>query len=180
MKNKGFFFRKVKTTDEKIKDAYNYAANFYSNNHRGLDNQEKCVAEMQKISGFDRETCIKIQNPVMDDFMMNELMEIGDTIAQQHLDIVTNNIRQHLLGTRSWLQNEQPKDSSDTSISSRNKKLMEGFTGQVLGGATHDKIHCRDYSEKPQVNKEMLAAVRKIDREGASKSVNFMLFHNLT
>ncbi|CAN0571602.1 unnamed protein product [Ectocarpus sp. 12 AP-2014] len=105
---------------------------------------------MQKISGLDRETCIKIQNPVMDVFMMNELMEIGDTIAQQHLDIVTNNIRQHLLGTQSRLQNEQPKDSSDTSI---------------------------NYSEKPQVNKEMLAAVRKIDREGTSKSVNFMLFH---
>lgn len=94
---------KVKTTDEKIKDAYNYAVNFYSNNHRGLDNQERCLAEMQKISGFDRAACIKIQNPVMDFFMMNELIEIGDTIAQQHLDIITSNIRQHLLGTQTRL-----------------------------------------------------------------------------
>jgi len=54
---------------------------------------------------------------------------------------------------------------------------MKGFTGQVLGGANHDQRHCREYNEAPQVNKEMLAAVRKIDREGTSKSVNFMLFH---
>lgn len=63
-------------------------------------------------------------------------------------------------------------------IQARNANIMKGFTGQVLGGASHEKRHCREYNEAPQVNKEMLAAARKIDGEGSSKSVNFMLFHN--
>ena len=67
--------------------------------------------------------------------------------------------------------------SEQLSIISRYQNLMKGFTGQVLGGANHDQRYCREYNEAPQVNKEMLAAVRKIDREGTSKSVNFMLFH---
>jgi hypothetical protein len=59
----------------------------------------------------------------------------------------------------------------------RHQQLMKGFTGQWLGGYMHNKIHCRNYEEKPNVNKEMLAAVRKIDRENNAQAINFILFH---
>lgn len=69
-------------------------------------------------------------------------------------------------------------DQNSTQVITRYQNLMKGFTGQVLGGANHDKRHCRDYSEKPQVNKEMLAAVRMIDSKNNPKAVNFILFHD--
>jgi hypothetical protein len=59
----------------------------------------------------------------------------------------------------------------------RHQQLMKGFTGQSLGGYMHNKIHCRNYEEKPNVNKEMLAAVRKIGRENNAQAINFILFH---
>jgi hypothetical protein len=89
------------------------------------------------------------------------------TFNQSNINIPTGN-------TQSFSNNIE---QNSTQIITRYQNLMKGFTGQVLGGANHDKRHCRDYSEKPQVNKEMLAAARKIDRDGTSKSVNFLLFH---
>lgn len=68
--------------------------------------------------------------------------------------------------------------NDSVKVITRYQNLMKGFTGNVLGGANHDQRHCRDYSEKPQVNKEVLSAVRKIDREDNAKSVNFVLFHD--
>lgn len=79
--------------------------------------------------------------------------------------------------TRDWPGWTQQDYQEMDAIISRNQSLMQGFTGQVLGGSWGNDRHCREYNEAPQVNKEMLAAVRKIDREGTSKSVNFMLFH---
>jgi hypothetical protein len=64
------------------------------------------------------------------------------------------------------------------AIVSRNQSLMQGFTGQVLGGAWGNKRHCRDYEQYPNVNKEMLYAARKVDRENNATSINFILFHN--
>lgn len=69
-------------------------------------------------------------------------------------------------------------EQNSTQVITRYQNLMKGFTGQVLGGASHDKRHCRDYSEKPQVNKEMLAAARGIDSKNNAKAVNFILFHD--
>jgi hypothetical protein len=69
-------------------------------------------------------------------------------------------------------------DQNSTQVITRYQNLMKGFTGQVLGGVSHDKRHCRDYSEKPQVNKEMLAAARGIDSKNNAKAVNFILFHD--
>lgn len=56
------------------------------------------------ITGFDAETCCKIQPPVMNVFMMSELMVIGSEIANQHLSIITHNIRQHLLSIQPSLE----------------------------------------------------------------------------
>lgn len=69
-------------------------------------------------------------------------------------------------------------EQNSTQVITRYQNLMKGFTGQVLGGANHDQRHCRDYSEKPQVNKEVLSAVREIDRKDNAKAVNFILFHD--
>ena len=63
-------------------------------------------------------------------------------------------------------------------IQARNANIMKGFTGQVLGGATHEKRHCRNYEKSPTVNKEVYAAMREIDSKGHAKAVNFILFHN--
>lgn len=98
--------------DQQIEDAFYYAVNFYSTNDRSILMQEFCLSQMM-LYGLDRGTCIKIQNPIMDVFMMGELMQIGSQITQQHLAIITNNIRQHLLGLQPTLKpdvvNELPK-----------------------------------------------------------------------
>ena len=71
-------------------------------------------------------------------------------------------------------------------IQARNANIMEGFTGQWLGGACHDKRHCKDYEQYPNVNKILLEAARLIDgkvdvlygRTIHAQAVNFILFHN--
>ena len=80
------------------------------------------------------------------------------------------------LNTISSSNNNVSDDS--IKVSSRYNALMKGFTGQVLGGANHDKRHCREYNEAPQVNKEMLYGARKIDRDNNAGAVNFILFYD--
>lgn len=71
-------------------------------------------------------------------------------------------------------------------IQARNANIMEGFTGQWLGGACHDKRHCKDYEQYPNVNKILLEAARLLDgkvdvlfgRTIHAQAVNFILFHN--
>lgn len=79
--------------------------------------------------------------------------------------------------TRDWSGWTQQDYQEMDAIISRNQSLMQGFTGQVLGGSWGNDRHCRDYKEKPTVNKEMLAAARQSVRENNPKAVNFVLFH---
>lgn len=79
--------------------------------------------------------------------------------------------------TRDWPGWTQQDYQEMDAIISRNQSLMQGFTGQVLGGSWGNDRHCRDYKEKPTVNKEMLAAARQSVRENNPKAVNFVLFH---
>lgn len=67
---------------------------------------------------------------------------------------------------------------NDDNIVKRYQNLMKGFTGQWLTGSNHDQRHCRDYTEKPPVNKELLASARWIDNNVDAKAVNFILFHD--
>jgi len=102
--------------------------------------------------------------------------------------IVSGNLRNHMLNIKvnnfqhipeKEIQGTIDKSSTEKpDITSRYQSIMEGFTGKVLGGAIHDGRHTREHNEAPQVNKQVLSAARKIDREGTSKSVNFMLFHD--
>ena len=63
------------------------------------------------------------------------------------------------------------------AIALKNQAIMKGFTGQVLGGAYHDAIKLRNYDEKPFVNREMLNAVRTLDKNDNAKAINFILFN---
>lgn len=67
---------------------------------------------------------------------------------------------------------------NDDNIVKRYQNLMKGFTGQWLTGGNHDQRHCRDNTEKPPVNKELLASARWIDNNVDAKAVNFILFHD--
>jgi len=66
--------------------------------------------------------------------------------------------------TRDWSGWTQQDYQEMDAIISRNQSLMKGFTGQVLGGSWGNDRHCREYNEAPQVNKQMLASISKMDR----------------
>ena len=91
--------------DQQIEDTFYYAVNFYSTNDRSIPMQEFCLSQMM-LYGLDRDTCIRIQNPIMSVFQMGELMQIGSEITQQHLATITHNIRQHLLSIQPTMQPE--------------------------------------------------------------------------
>lgn len=140
-----------------------------------------------RLTGLDDKTCVLIQDPILTVLRAQDVMNIGNETIQNLHRIVSENLKNHMIdiGIKNFQHIPTSEiqividrcSSEESAIKSRYQSIMEGFTGQVLGGAVYDERDKRDYSEKPQVNKEMLAAVRKIDREGTSKSVNFMLFH---
>lgn len=176
---------KVKTTEDLVKEAFDYAVNFYSNNHRGLDNQFKCLHEMMRITGLDGITCVKIQDPILAVLRAQDVMNIGNESIQNLHRIVSGNLQNHMIeiGIKNFqhiptseIQSVIDRSSQEQSaITSRYQSIMKGFTGRVLGGAAHNERHKRDYREKPEVNKEMLAAARNGIN---AKAVNFMLFHD--
>lgn len=81
-------------------------------------------------------------------------------------------------GGQSYGDTKNDNDTKNDKVITRYQNLMKGFTGQFLTVGNQDQRHCRDYSENPQVNKEMLAAARTIDSKDNSKAVNFILFHD--
>ena len=83
--------------DTKIETAYNYAFNYYKQHGRSLDHQNACIDQMVGLTGFDRGTCIDIQNPVQSIMMYNDTVELSHTIIQQQLNTVTGIIRGRLL-----------------------------------------------------------------------------------
>ena len=122
--------------DSKTEEAFYYAVNFYSTNDRSLEKQRFCLEQLMKITGFDAETCCKIQTPIMNVFMMGELMQIGSKIAQQHLTTITHNIRQHLLAVQSTLQPEKVSElphipTLGGSSSTSKKRDIDGVNVQV-------------------------------------------------
>jgi hypothetical protein len=100
--------------DTKIETAYNYAFNYYKQHGRSLDHQNACINQMVGLTGFDRGTCIDIQNPVQSIMMYNETVELSHTIVQQQLNIVTGIIRDHLLNINHG--NVEKNQSSDSSF----------------------------------------------------------------
>ena len=98
--------------DTKIETAYNYAFNYYKQHGRSLDHQNACIDQMVGLTGFDRGTCIDIQNPVQSIMMYNETVELSHTIIQQQLNTVTGIIRGRLLDINHGKIQEQIKVQS--------------------------------------------------------------------
>ena len=90
--------------DSKVKNAFDYAVNFYNTHDRSLYNQQFCIDEMVRITGFDMATCYKIVTPILQFHFMNETINIGNEAIYQQLNTVTNNIRNHLLTVQPTLQ----------------------------------------------------------------------------
>jgi hypothetical protein len=84
-------------TDELTEKAFYHAMNFFKSNDRGVDNQRLCFQQLMEITGFDFDTCLKIQNPILDFYMQVDMRNIGQSVIENNLQMVTQNIRNHLL-----------------------------------------------------------------------------------
>jgi len=105
--------------DDKAQIAFNHAVNFYNSNNRGVDNQRLCIQQMMKLTGFNFDTCVKIQSPVLSLYMASETISLGRQVVQEQLGIVTGLVRSHLLSIQSKIQPET-KESKDTGLCSHN------------------------------------------------------------
>jgi len=95
---------KRRTVHEKIESAYNYALNFYTTNSRSIEDQQTCLAEMVKMTGFEYTTCIKIQDPILFYLRAQYTMDIANEAIQHHLNIASANIRNQLLSIQDTIQ----------------------------------------------------------------------------
>jgi len=84
-------------TDELTEKAFYHAMNFFKHNDRGVDNQRACVKQLMEITGFDFDTCLKIQNPVLSLGMAVDTIGIGESVIKNNLQMVTQSINNHLL-----------------------------------------------------------------------------------
>ena len=84
-------------TDEITEKAFNHAMNFFKSNHRGLDNQSLCLKQLMELTGFDLETCRKIQNPVLSLYMAIDTMNIGQSVIENNKDIDILNHKKNLI-----------------------------------------------------------------------------------
>ena len=97
-------------TEELIEKAFHHAMNFFKSNHRGLDNQSLCLKQLMELTGFDLETCRKIQNPVLSLYMAIDTMNIGQSVIENNMRMVTQTIHNHLLSLQpSKIFNEQSR-----------------------------------------------------------------------
>jgi len=83
--------------ENKINQAFEYAVGFYNSNNRGLENQLICLKEMIKLTGFDDETCVQIQNPILALYSASDIIDLGNETIRQHMNIVSQNIQGRLL-----------------------------------------------------------------------------------
>lgn len=94
-----------KSVDERVAEGFNYAVKFYNAHpNRTLDEQWQCLAEMQKITGFDDEICAKIQSPILSVLMYQETVDIANEAIQNQLRIVTDQLRNRLLDLQPKIQ----------------------------------------------------------------------------
>lgn len=90
-----FMAKSTSDIDNLIKAAFDHAIAFYNSHNRSLDNQRICIEQMMSVSGFDFDTCVKIQSPILSLLMMNETIQIGNEMIQNQLRIVSGIIRDH-------------------------------------------------------------------------------------
>lgn len=100
-----------KSVDERVAEGFNHAVNFYNAHpNRTLDEQWQCLAEMQKITGFDDEVCAKIQSPILSILQYQSTVSIANEAIQNQLRIVTDQLRNRLLDLQPKIQPDVIKE----------------------------------------------------------------------
>jgi hypothetical protein len=82
--------------DEVTERAFCYALNFFQSNDRSVDNQRLCIQQIMDITGFDFDTSLKIQNPVLSLYMTIDTMNIGQSVIESNIRTVTQAIHNHI------------------------------------------------------------------------------------
>ena len=135
-------------TEELIEKAFHHAMNFFKSNHRGLDNQSLCLKQLMELTGFDLETCRKIQNPVLSLYMAIDTMNIGQSVIENNMRMVTQTIHNHLLSLQpSKIFNEQSEMFNEQPISSDTYKNIIAKTSNPAHGYLLNDVRTIDISK---------------------------------
>ncbi|WPY01555.1 Leucine Rich repeats domain-containing protein (plasmid) [Candidatus Trichorickettsia mobilis] len=134
-------------TDELTEKAFYHAMNFFKSNDRGVDNQRVCVKQLMEITGFDFDTCLKIQNPILDFYMQVDMRNIGQSVIENNLRMVTQSIHNHLLGLQSDHISIEKPIVSDTYIGSDTYKNIIAKTSSPTHGYLLSDIRTIDISK---------------------------------
>ena len=124
-------------TDELTEKAFYHAMNFFKHNDRGVDNQRVCIQQLMEITGFDFDTCLKIQNPVLSLYMADYTMSIGQSVIESNIQMVTQTIRNHLLDVQiNYNQKTFDQKSSNSILSCKDiiEKTTNAPHGNLLSG----------------------------------------------
>jgi predicted nuclease of restriction endonuclease-like (RecB) superfamily len=128
--NQNWRFIMKSKTDEITEKAFYHALNFFKSNDRGVDNQRVCIQQLMEITGFDFDTCLKIQNPVLSLYMAIDTMSIGQSVIESNIQMVTQTIRNHLLDVQiNYSQKTFDQKSSNSILSC--KDIIEKTTNEV-------------------------------------------------
>ena len=135
-------------TDEITEKAFHHAMNFFKSNHRGLDNQSVCLKQLMELTGFDFDTCLKIQNPVLSLYMAIDTIGIGQSVIESNMRMVTQTIHNHLLGLQSGkIFNEKSEISNEKPIDSDTYKNIIAKTSSPAHGYLLNDVRTIDISK---------------------------------
>jgi hypothetical protein len=133
--------------DEATEKAFYHALNFFKSNDRGVDNQRACVKQLMEITGFDFDTCLKIQNPVLDFYMAVDMRNIGQSVIENNLRMVTQSIHNHLLNLQSNHISIEKSIGGDKYIGSDTYKNIIAKTSSPTHGYLLSDIRTIDISK---------------------------------
>jgi len=135
-------------TDELTEKAFYHALNFFKSNDRGVENQRTCVKQLMEITGFDFDTCLKIQNPVLSLGMAVDTMGIGQSVIESNIQMVIQSIHNHLLNLQSGeIFNEKSEIFNEKPIGSDTYKNIIAKTSSTAHGYLLSDIRTIDISK---------------------------------
>jgi hypothetical protein len=151
-------------TDEITEKAFYHAMNFFKHNDRGVDNQRVCIQQLMEFTGFDFDTCLKIQNPVLSLYMAYDTMSIGQSVIESNIQMVTQTIRNHLLNTQiNYSQKTFDQKSSNSILSC--KDIIEKTTNPPHGNVLSD-VRIIDISKSNVKNEDIGVLVQYLQYQG--------------
>ena len=151
-------------TDELTEKAFYHAMNFFKHNDRGVDNQRVCIQQLMGITGFDFDTCLKIQNPVLSLYMADYTMSIGQSVIESNIQMVTQTIRNHLLDVQiNYSQKTFDQKSSNSILSCKDiiEKTTNAPHGNLLSG-----VRIIDISKSNTRNEDIGVLVQHLQYQG--------------